>query len=91
MISILLLVVGYVLAVPPLFRLRRVWRKRIWWAYAIETAGAACITLGWLWRGGSTGAVVVNGAWTLLWGIAFPIWALSRRGDAQPDATNVQT
>ena len=83
MISTVLLVVGYVLAVPPLFRLWRVWRQRIWWAYALETAGAASITLGWLLRGHNTSGVVINGAWTLLWGLGFPIWALSRR--TRPD------
>lgn len=74
-----LLIIGYVLAVPPLLRLRWIWRERIWWAYAIETIGAASITLGWLLRGNNTGAVLVNGGWTLIWGLAFPIWALRRR------------
>ena len=73
--SIALLVAGYVLAVPPLFKLWRVWRQRIWWAYAVELAGAAMITAGW-WMRGNTGGAAVNGTWALLWGIAFPIWAL---------------
>ncbi len=60
---------------PPLVRLWRIWRTRIWWAYAVETIGAALITLGWRQRG-NTGAVAVNGAWTVLWGLAFPTWAL---------------
>ncbi len=76
MISTVLLAIGYVLAVPPLFRLWRVWRKRIWWAYAIETAGAALITIGWWQRGNNPGAVIINGGWTVLWGVAFPLWAL---------------
>ena len=74
-----LLVAGYILAVPPLFRLWRIWRQQIWWAYAIETTGAALITLGWALRGGRMSAVIINGTWTLLWGIAFPIWALRSR------------
>ena len=78
--STVLLVVGYVLAVPPLFRLWRVWRQRIWWAYAIETAGASCITAGWLLRGENVGAIAVNTTWTLLWGVGFPIWALKPKG-----------
>lgn len=68
-------VVGYVLAVPPLFTLRRAWRERWWWAYAAETTGAALITLGWALQGGRIGTVVVNGAWTLIFAIAFPLLA----------------
>ncbi len=83
--SIVLLIAGYALAVPPLFVLRRIWRKRIWWGYAAETLGAALITAGWVMRG-NTGAVVVNGAWTLLFGLAFPLWHLVlRRGERGPD------
>jgi hypothetical protein len=48
-VVVVILVVGYVLAVPPLFTLRRAWKGRWWWAYGAETAGAALITLGW-WR-----------------------------------------
>jgi hypothetical protein len=74
-VVVVILVVGYVLAVPPLFTLRRAWKERWWWAYGAETSGAALITLGWALHGGRTGAVAVNGAWTLLFGIAFPLLA----------------
>ena len=76
--SILLLIVGYVLAVPPLFRLWRVWRERIWWAYAAEAIGAACIALGW-WMRGNTGGAMINGGWAILWGVALPLWTLLQR------------
>lgn len=76
--SIALLVLGYVLAVPPLFRLWRIWRKAIWAGYAAETAGAALIALGWHLRG-NTGAVYVNGAWAVLFGATFPLWHLVLR------------
>lgn len=81
--SIVLLVAGYALAVPPLFRLLRVWRQRIWWAYAAETVGAACIALGW-WMRGTTGGAAVNGSWALLWGAALPLWALLHMRPQRP-------
>ena len=46
MLTTALLASGYVLAVPPLFRMRHFWRHRVWAAYAVELAGAALITMG---------------------------------------------
>lgn len=49
--STLLLVVGYVLAVPVVVRLVPVLRqRRVPWFVALEV-GTACITMGWLLRG----------------------------------------
>ncbi len=73
-----ILIVGYLLAVPPLFRLRSIWQRRQWWGYAPEFTGAALITAGWLIKG-NTGAVIVNGAWALLFGLAFPLLAGKQR------------
>lgn len=74
-LAVVVLALGYLLSVPPLFTLRRAWRERWWWAYAAETVGAALVTLGWVLYGGRTGAVIVNGAWTVLFAIAFPLFA----------------
>jgi hypothetical protein len=74
-VSIALLVAGYVLAVPPLFRLWRIWRNRIWAGYAAETLGALLIAAGWYLRD-NTGAVAINGGWAVLFGAAFPLWHL---------------
>ena len=75
-----ILAIGYVLAVPPLFRLRHAWTHRQWWMYAAELAGALLITLGWALRGG-WGAVAINGAWSLIFGLGFVLWKPGRRGD----------
>ena len=69
-----LLVAGYVLAVPPLFRLRHFWRHRVWAAYAAELAGAVLITLGMI-AGGNAGGVMINGIWAAIFGIGFPLTA----------------
>ena len=73
----ILLVIGYILAVPPLLvivpalkqpaapmkRLGLKWPWRV--ALASELSGALLITLGWL-RFGNTGAVVINGSWSVI-------------------------
>ncbi|MEO9255532.1 MAG: hypothetical protein ABI305_08340 [Tepidiformaceae bacterium] len=68
------LILGYVLAVPPLFVLRRIWRARWWPGYTAELVGALLIALGWAVKG-NVGAVVINGAWALLFGVLFPLRA----------------
>lgn len=78
--AVAVLVAGYLLAVPPLFRLRHAWRTRWWLAYAAEVAGAALVTLGWLLYGGRMPAVIINGVWTLGFGVAFPLLAGRGRG-----------
>jgi hypothetical protein len=71
--SLALLVVGYLLAVPPLPFLRRIVRERLFLFACVESLGAALITLGWLMRG-RTIAVVINGGWFLIW---TAIWTVS--------------
>ena len=71
--SVAILVVGYVLAVPPLPFLRRILRERLLLFAGLESLGAALITLGWLMRG-RTIAVVINGAWFLIW---TAVWTVS--------------
>ncbi|MDZ7728837.1 MAG: hypothetical protein U5Q44_11945 [Dehalococcoidia bacterium] len=78
-VAVAVLVLGYLLSVPPLFRLRHAWRTRWWLAYTAEVVGAALVTLGWLLYGGRMPAVFINGAWTVAFGIAFPLFAGSGR------------
>ncbi|HEX5938738.1 MAG TPA: hypothetical protein VFZ12_00085 [Dehalococcoidia bacterium] len=73
--SVALLVVGYLLAVPPLPFLRRILRERRYYVAAVESAGAFMITAGWLMRGGTL-AVVINGAWLLIW---TSLWVVARQ------------
>ena len=70
--SVALLVVGYLLAVPPLPFLRRILREGRYHLAAVESVGALMITTGWLMRG-RTLAVVINGAWLLAW-TSFWVW-----------------
>lgn len=67
MTTTLLLLLGYALAVPftlwvPGFQ--RLWKRREGWVIAVESVGAALITVGWALRGG-VAAAVFNGAWTV--------------------------
>ena len=75
----IMLVVGYILAVPPLLvilpalrepkapmkRLGLKWPWRV--ALASELIGALLITFGWLGFG-NTGAVAINGSWSVILG-----------------------
>ena len=74
MLTTALLIAGYVLAVPPLFRMRHFWRCRVWAAYAVELTGAVLITAGMI-RNGNTGGVLINGAWALIFAVGFPLTA----------------
>ncbi|MEX2237350.1 MAG: hypothetical protein WEB00_07435 [Dehalococcoidia bacterium] len=65
-----LLVIGYLLAVPPLPFLRRIWRERLFQYALIESAGALLITLGWLSLD-RTRAVIINGVWLVGWTVAW--------------------
>ena len=68
-----LLVVGYVLAVPfTLFvpGFLRLWRRRERWTYACAQGGAVLIAVGWALRG-SWPAAAVNAAWVLGLGVAY--------------------
>lgn len=76
--SVALLVVGYVLAVPPLPFLRRILRENRYHFAAVESAGALLITIGWLVRG-RTVAVLINGVWLLAW-TSLWVWHRLRRG-----------
>lgn len=68
------LIVGYVLAVPPLLGIVRAFRHpdgRLKWipvpsrlALASELIGAGCVTAGWLAAGNRSGAIF-NGLWTV--------------------------
>ena len=71
MLTTALLVAGYVLAVPALFRMRHFWRHRVWAAYAVELIGAVLITAGMI-RNGNVGGVMINGIWALIFAIGFP-------------------
>ncbi len=71
--SDVLLVTGYVLAVPltvfvPGFL--RLWRRRERWAIATAQTGAALISLGWALRGNAVSAAV-NLAWLVGLGVAY--------------------
>lgn len=77
--GIALLIVGYLLAVPPLLFIRRIWRERIWLGYVAELVGAGCITAGWIVQG-SISAVAINAAWVVVFGIGFPLRAGPARG-----------
>ena len=74
MLTTVLLVIGYALAVPPLLRMRHFWRRRNWYVYAIELTGAVLITIGQA-RMESPGGVAINGLWALIFGIGFPLSA----------------
>ncbi len=69
-----LLIVGYVLAVPPLIVFGKMWRRRWWLVYLAEVLGALCIGAGWLLKG-SPWAFSVNVLWALGFGISFPLFA----------------
>lgn len=73
MTSTVLLVVGYVLAVPfTLFvpGFLRLWRRREAWAYACAQGGAALIVAGWSLREAWVSAGV-NLLWMLGFGVAY--------------------
>lgn len=76
--SIALLVVGYLLAVPPLPFLRRILRDGLYYFAAVESTGALLITLGWLARD-RTIAVLINGIWLFAW-TSLWVWHRMRRG-----------
>ncbi len=69
-----LLIVGYLLAVPPLVFIRRMWRRRSWLLYLLELVGALCITAGWLLQL-SLPTAAVNAAWVVGFGFCFPLFA----------------
>ncbi len=69
-----LLIVGYLLAIPPLVFFGKMWRRRWWLLYLAEVLGALCIAAGWFLKG-TPWAVAVNGLWALGFGISFPIFA----------------
>ena len=69
-----MLIAGYVLAVPPLFRLRHFWRRRNWLVYALELGGALLITLGMV-ANENVGGMIINGLWAAVFGIGFPLTA----------------
>ena len=80
--STVVLVVGYVLAVPfTLFvpGFLRLWRRREPWAYACAQGGAALIVAGWLARGAWPSAAV-NAAWLVGFGIAYARAGRARAG-----------
>lgn len=69
----MLLVAGYVLAVPvtvfvPGFL--RLWRRRERWAYACAQGGAALIVLGWALRGAWPSAAL-NALWLVGFGVHY--------------------
>lgn len=72
--SAALLLVGYVVAVPPLFRLRAILRRRQVRWFAAEELGTAAIVAGWALRG-RWPAVAVNAAW----GVGLAAWWFLRR------------
>ncbi len=74
MLTTALLVAGYVLAVPPLFRMRHFWRHRVWAAYAVELTGTVLITAGMI-RNGSVPGAAINGLWALIFAVGFPLTA----------------
>jgi hypothetical protein len=45
--TIAALVLGYLLAEPPLLALRFVWRRCVWPLYAVEMMGALLLAYGW--------------------------------------------
>ncbi|MDZ7728805.1 MAG: phosphopantothenoylcysteine decarboxylase [Dehalococcoidia bacterium] len=55
------------------------WRTRWCSPYTAEVVGAALVTLGWPLYGGRMPAVLIDGAWTVAFGIAFPLFAGSGR------------
>ncbi len=80
--AVVLLVVGYPVALVVLARLRPVLaERRVWWFLVLEAAMAS-IVAGWWLKGQSVG-VVVNGAAIVAFGIAWCITgsrSRSRRG-----------
>jgi hypothetical protein len=74
--AIMLLFVGYPMALAVLLRLRPVLaERRVWWFAALQ-AGMASIVVGWWLRGQPVG-VVVNGA--VLVGLGVAWWIAGRR------------
>jgi hypothetical protein len=69
-----LLIVGYLLAVPPLIVFGKMWRRRWWLVYLAEILGALAIAAGWLLHG-EPWAVAVNLLWAVGFGISFPLFA----------------
>jgi hypothetical protein len=69
-----LLIVGYLLAVPPLIVFGKMWRRRWWLVYLAEVLGALCIAAGWL-LSGTAWAAAVNGLWAIGFGVTFPLFA----------------
>lgn len=69
-----LLIVGYLLAVPPLIFFGKMWRQRRWLLYFAEVFGALCIAAGWLLKG-SPWAVGINSLWAIGFGVTFPMFA----------------
>jgi len=69
-----LLIVGYLLAVPPLIVLGKMWRRRWWLVYLAEVLGALCVAAGWFLKG-MPWAVAANGLWAVGFGITFPLFA----------------
>jgi hypothetical protein len=79
--STLVLVAGYLLAVPfTLFvpGFLRMWRRREQWTWACAQGGAALIVLGWALRGDAPTALV-NAAWLIGFGTAY--WRAGRARD----------
>jgi len=69
-----LLIVGYLLAAPPLFVFGRMWRRRWWLAYLAAVSGAFCVAAGWLLHG-SLPVAAINAVWAVGFGITFPLFA----------------
>ena len=79
MFSWLLLIIGYILAVPPLFGIKPALRRPaapmthlgLTWPWRVansaEVIGALMIAAGWLGRGNSV-ATVINASWAVIFG-----------------------
>lgn len=69
-----LLIVGYLLAVPPLLVFGKMWRRRWWLVYLAEVLGALCVAAGWFLHG-APWAAAGHGLWAVGFGATFPLMA----------------
>lgn len=84
---IVLLVVGYLLAVPPLFFIKKIWRNRLWLGFVPEVVGALLITTGWALLE-NIPPVIINGVWAVGFGLAFPLRAGRKKSAKQASVTD---
>ncbi|MHB8341104.1 MAG: hypothetical protein ACYDB7_08005 [Mycobacteriales bacterium] len=80
-----MLIIGYLLAVPPLLVFFRMWRRREPALFAAEEVGAALVAAGWALDGDAV-STAINSVWCAGFAVAYALEGRKRARAAVPRA-----